>query len=56
MTRSVLIVDGTAVAYRAFYAVRGLSTRVAEVDAQIALYRGEAPKPARGKKPTTTEE
>ena len=27
MIRSVLIVDGTAVAYRAFYAVRGLSTR-----------------------------
>ena len=26
MTSSVLIVDGTAVAYRAFYAVRGLST------------------------------
>ena len=27
MMHSVLIVDGTAVAYRAFYAVRGLSTR-----------------------------
>lgn len=27
MMKSVLIVDGTAVAYRAFYAVRGLSTR-----------------------------
>lgn len=27
MINSVLIVDGTAVAYRAFYAVRGLSTR-----------------------------
>ena len=27
MMQSVLIVDGTAVAYRAFYAVRGLSTR-----------------------------
>ena len=28
--RSVLIVDGTAVAYRAFYAVRGLSTRAGQ--------------------------
>ena len=27
MISSVLIVDGTAVAYRAFYAVPGLSTR-----------------------------
>ena len=38
------------------YVVRGLTARVAEVDAQIALYRGEVPKPTRGKKPTTTEE
>lgn len=30
MLRSVLIVDGTAVAYRAFYAVRGLSTRAGQ--------------------------
>ena len=38
------------------YVVRGLTARVAEVDAQIALYRGETPKPTRGKKPTTIEE
>ena len=30
MSRSVLVVDGTAVAYRAFYAVRGLSTRAGQ--------------------------
>jgi DNA polymerase-1 len=30
MNQSVLIVDGTAVAYRAFYAVRGLSTRAGQ--------------------------
>ena len=30
MMHSVLIVDGTAVAYRAFYAVRGLSTRAGQ--------------------------
>ena len=30
MNQSVLILDGTAVAYRAFYAVRGLSTRAGQ--------------------------
>ena len=30
MVQSILIVDGTAVAYRAFYAVRGLSTRAGQ--------------------------
>ena len=30
MAQSVLIVDGTAVAYRAFYAVRELSTRAGQ--------------------------
>ena len=33
------------------YVVRGLTARVAEVDAQIALYRGEAPAGTRGRSP-----